>query len=173
MTVLGATAVVCILGFIGIAISSGLSDIEKRNEEMQAALVQVHRHRLEVAKGTATKSKQIKIPVESKAVDLENYLGKITKDVGVTFPKFNRGEQPRGQFIEATGRIELKDITIAELKEFLQRVEANPVVVVRELVVKKDFRVEDKLDVPDMVVATYFSRGVEEEEGDEKAKEDK
>ena len=168
MSALGVTAIVCVLGFVGVAISNGLEAIEERNQEAREALKQVHLHRLEVARGTATKAKQVTIPTEDKAVDLENYLGRITKEVGVSFPKFNRGEQPRGQFVETTGRIELKDISVAELKEFLQRVESNPVVVVRELVVKKDFKDAEKLDVPDLVVATYFRPGTSSGDGDSK-----
>ena len=170
MAALGVTAVVCVLGFVGFAINDGLERIETRNEEMREALKQLHMHRLEQAKGTATKAKQVQIPDEDKAVDLENYLGTITKDVGVSFPKFNRGEQMHGEFVETTGRIELKDVNIAQLKDFLQRVEANPVVVIRELRIKQDFRDKEKLDVPELVVATFYKKGaapVEEAEAKE------
>jgi len=167
MTALGVTAVVCVLGFIGIAINDGLQRIETRNDKMREALKQLHLHRLEQAKGTATKAKEVAIPDEDKAVDLENYLGTITKDVGVSFPKFNRGEQPHGEFIETTGRIELKDVNIVQLKDFLSKVEANPVVVVRELHIKQDFRDKEKLDVPEMVVATYYKKGAAPAEGEE------
>lgn len=171
MTALGGTAVVCVLGFFGFAISDGLGAIEQGNEDMRAALMQVHRHRLEGAKGTASKAKQVVIPNEDKAVDLENYLGTITKEVGVSFPKFNRGEQIRGDLVEATGRIELKDVTILELKDFLQKIESNPVVVIRELHIKKDFRDAEKLDVPEMVVVTYYKKVVATEAEDKGAED--
>ena len=158
VAMLGVTAIVCVVGFAGLMVRNGLDGIETRNAQAREALAELHKHRLAKARGISEEKKQVQVPDEASKIDLESYLEKASKDVGVSFPKYNRGTAADGAFERETGRIELKDVNIAEMSAFLQSIESNPLVVVQELRVKRDFRDNDKLDVPEIMVATWYSK---------------
>jgi hypothetical protein len=64
---------------------------------------------------------------------------------------------PKGKFSERLVEVKLKNLTLAELAEFLRRVETNSPAVVtqRVLVMKSAFGAPEKLDSADLTIAAY------------------
>lgn len=152
VVVLGGTFIVVALLWVGFTIRDGLEAIEAKNEATRDALRTLHAHRLEGAKGTA--STMPTIPVE--AIKLQTYLQDIAKQVGVTIPGYTpRTPVTRGDYTEVSTSIEMRGLSVYELKDFLEAVEKkSDVVAITDLRVKQHFREPEKLDV-EMIVTTY------------------
>jgi len=153
MVMLGVTFVVCIFAFVGFNISDGLTAIEDKNEQSRDALAAMQNYRINEG---ATAAPGVEAMIPDEPVKLSRYLEEIVKDVGIkplTYP--TPKETARGKFVEISLRLELKGLSIYELKDFLEKVESkSPIVVIRELHVKRNFRDKEKLKA-DMTIATF------------------
>ncbi len=161
---LGATAVGIVLALIGFAINDGLRAREVKNDQTRRALALLRDVRAAGAQRNLD-TPQVKIPDEP--VELESYLEEIGKEVGVAIPGYSpRPKATKGKFTEVSTRIEIRGITILELKDLLEKIETkSKVVVVTNLHIKRHFREEDKLDT-EMVVSTYYREGKTEGGGE-------
>jgi|GEM_PF-4429129 len=152
VVLLGATAVFCVFALIANTISSGLSAIEARNDEKRMAL-----ENLMILKQQKTQQRGPKVTIGATAPSLSTYLEGIAGEVGVQIPNYQpQPSQPRGVYEEISGRIELREVTIYQLAEFLEKVETkNRTVVVTTLNVEKSRRDPDKLRKATMIVSTF------------------
>lgn len=161
--ILGLTFVVVIVVWVGMQIDKRLTVLEKKNVKMRKALSALQYYRAEG--GESQTGSQVEIP--KKPVKLQTYLEGIAEEVGVKIPGFNpRPPQESGKYTENSTRIEIRKMTIGELAEFLQKVEGNPVVVIKSLNIRQHFRDREKLDVR-MDVATYFQTPTEGDSGED------
>jgi general secretion pathway protein M len=161
---LGSTFVVVILLWVGFTISDGLAAIEAKNKTTREALRSLQVHRAEVAQGASSD-----VPtIPKEAVRLQTYLEGIAKDVGVNIPGYTpRTPVTRGDYTEVSTSIEMRGLSIYELKDFLEAVEKRSnVVAITDLRVKQHFREPEKLDV-EMIITTYkqAAAGGDQEEG--------
>jgi hypothetical protein len=166
MVMLAVTFVVCIFAFVGFNISDGLTSIEDKNDEAREALAAMQHHRINEG-STATPGSEGMIPDEP--VKLSRYLEDIVQDVGITSPTYpTPKETAKGKYVEISFKLSLKDLTIYELKDFLEKVESkSPVVVIRELHVKRNFRDKEKLNA-EMTIATFKKAAAGEGEDKDK-----
>lgn len=153
---LGVTFVVCIVGWIGFTVSDGLAAIEKRNRMARSALSAIETHR---ATGGAKAAAEV-VAIPAEPVDLSTYVEGIVREIGVPSPAYPAAKlTEKGKFTESTMRIALKDLSVVQLKDLLEKLESkSKVVVVRELKVKTSFRDKEKLDV-DLSISTYHQKG--------------
>lgn len=156
---LGITFVAVILIWIGLRIGDGLQAIEHKNTEIRKALTALQTYRASGARDTS--APEVALPDEP--VKLETYLSKIADEVGVKIPAFNpRTPVTRDDYTETSTRIEIRDVSIYELKDFLEKVESrSQLVVIKSLDIRRHFRDKEKLELS-MVVATYAKPQAEE-----------
>jgi type II secretory pathway component PulM len=151
---LGAAAVVVLLAWLGLSIRDGLARIEKRNAETEHALNVLLDYR--AAGGGTKKASGPAVTIGDEPVSLRTYLDGIAADTGVTIPRYDkRNDVTKEPYVITSTKIALEDVPLAQLKDFLEKVESkNRLVVVTELHIKRDFRDKEKLDA-DMVISTY------------------
>ena len=160
--VLGASiaTVLIVLIYIGLQINDGLKAIDTKNQETRNALEALHNYRL----GEAELEAKPKVAIPAEPLKLETYLEEIAKEVDITIPSFNQvSPETKGEYLVTSKRIELRKVTIHQLKDFLHKVETKkPAVVIRNLQIRPVFRDKEKLNVP-MLVSTYSKKAEEKE----------
>ena len=160
LAALAATLVVCVLAWVGMSIRGGLRALERKNQDARNALVALERQRQTQATKVETKPK---VAIPETAVALDSYLDPIIKDVGLESPTYPAPKEtakgtPPGSLTEVSIKVSLKELSILQLKDLLEKVETgNPLVATTELHVKKSFRDPEKLDV-DFTVVTYYKK---------------
>ncbi len=160
LAALAATLVVCVLAWVGMSIRSGLRAIEAKNQDARNALVALERQREVQATKVETRPK---VAIPDAALALDSYLDPIIKEVGLESPTYPAPKEtakgtPPGSVTEVSIKVSLKELTILQLKDLLEKVETgNPLVATTELHVKKSFRDPEKLDV-DFTVVTYYKK---------------
>lgn len=164
---LGITFIVVIVAWVGMRINNRLEDLEAKNAKLRKALAA-----LDLYRATGGEDTGPDVPIPETPLKLQTYLAKIADEVGIKIPTFNQLQPvPHDEFTENSIRIEVRDLTIQQLTEFLQKVEGDSqVVVVKTLNVRQNFRDRAKLDVR-MDVATYSKTGGEKAEESDKDKE--
>jgi hypothetical protein len=156
LAALGATVIICLFAWVAMSIRGGLRTIETKNQDSRDALVAIDRHRVIMA-NQATQKPVVTIPEVQVALD--SYLDPIIKEVGLESPTYPAPkEEQKGANTQVSIKVTLKELTIYQLKDLLEKVEMqNPVVAVTELHVKKSFRDPEKLDV-DFTVVTFYKK---------------
>jgi hypothetical protein len=154
---LGATLVILTVGWVAMSIRGGLTAIEKKNQQSREALAAIDMQRiLKQSQGAG----QPVVTIPTSPVALDTYLDGIITEVGLKSPTYPAPkETQKGEVVELTIHVALQDLTIYQLKDLLEKVETqNPVVVVTELHVKKNFGNKENVDV-DFTAATYYKKG--------------
>ena len=158
LAVLGATAVVCLLAWVAITIRGGLTAIEKRNEATRDALSAIDRHRVTMA-SQASQKPAVKIP--DVPVSLDTYLNGIITGVGLGEPTYpGPKETQKGAYTEVSLKVSLKDLSIEQLKDLLERIETtNPLVGTTEVKVKRpNYGDPNKNLSVDFTVVTFYKK---------------
>jgi len=153
---LGATLVICTVGWVAMTIRGGLGNIEKKNDASREALAALDMQRI-LKQSQAGDQTVVKIP--DSPVALDTYLDGIITEVGLKSPTYPAPkETQKGSVVELTIHVALQDLTIYQLKDLLEKIETqNPIVVVTELHVKKNFSNKENVDV-DFTAATYYKK---------------
>ena len=153
---LGATLLICTVGWVAMTIRGGLSGIEKKNDQSREALAAIDMQRiLKQSQGAG----QPVVTIPDTPVALDTYLDGIITEIGLKSPTYPAPkETQKGSTVELTIHVALQDLTINQLKDLLEKIETqNPVVVVTELHVKKNFGNKENVDV-DFTAATYHKK---------------
>jgi type II secretory pathway component PulM len=150
----GAAAIVTIVLWLGMSIRDGLSAIEHRNARMEKALdalIDVRAHGVKKADAN-----DVVATMGTETLALETYLSKAADQVKITVPSYNpRTPVEKNGFVTKTTQIELRDLTIEQVKDFLEQIESgNKLVQVTSLTLNRNFRDKDKLDAK-LEVSTY------------------
>ena len=153
LSLLGATGVFCVFAFIAMTIGDGLDAIDQANQERRDALdnLQV----LRIQKASVVKGPKVKIGKE--APSLSTYLEGIATEVGVSVPNYQpQPTQPQGKYEKISMNMDLREVTLLELAEFMEKVETNnKTVVITNLKIEKSRRDQEKLRKASMTVSTY------------------
>ena len=170
VTILGLTLVVSIILAMVTKITGGMDEIEAKNANSREALQLLAKHRAATAQ-EGSQSSGVKIP--DKAVSLDTYIEGILSSLEVPSPTYpSPKESTVGNHIELSFEIKLKGLSIAQLGDFLEKVETgSKLVVIKEMKVDRKFNDKEKLDLT-VTIATYKNKTAEKKGGDESKKEE-
>jgi type II secretory pathway component PulM len=150
---LGISFVVIVVLYLAISIRDGLTALEQRNARMRRALVVLTDLK---ARGHVEVPDDPAATIGPQAVKLESYLTRAAEKVGITIPQYNpRPPATKNGFVTHAGQVELRDLTVAQVKSLLEAIETDSKVVVTTAVtLTRNFRDKEKLDLK-LEVATY------------------
>lgn len=139
--------------WLGLNIHDGLVAKEANNEEMRKALLVLADLK---ARGPANHTDDVVSTMGTEPISLDTYLTNAAQKAGFTL----KGTTPRNPltkngFVTNSVSCQVSDLTIDQLRKFLQEIEsASKVVIVTRLDVRRDFKDKDKLDAT-LEVSTY------------------
>ncbi len=171
LLVLAVASVVVVIGLLWRGISAGLSEIEQQNQDLRGVLTLLEEYR-EVRATSGAASERVELPAQP--VKLQSYLEEIANGLGITIPGFSPLPAAiREGVATASTRIDVRDISIADLGSFLSQVETrSESVVVESLEIRTGRRDKEKLDVTMVVTAYAAAKKDESEDADEGDEED-
>jgi Tfp pilus assembly protein PilO len=153
---LGVTAVVCVLGFVWLRVSSSLSRMEAQNATSRNALRLIAEHQDEILeKRNSPDDPERMIP--ETAQPLQTYLESLASQAGnMTIP--DSTERPavvKGKYRELSVDISLHGVSLDQLSKFLRLVETTaPAVVTQRIKIHPYVSAHDKLDV-ELSISAY------------------
>ena len=153
VVLLGVSTVVVLVLYVALAIDDGLDALEAKNAQARTALRKLTAYRA-AAKAPVGNDPTAAIPAE--AIKLESYIYKAGSTAQITIPGVNpRTPVPRGKYMVHAASVEIRDLNITQVKDFLQAIETDsPVVVVTSLSIKRNFRDQEKMDLS-AEISTY------------------
>ncbi len=152
VVLLGVSAVVVLIAFMTLGIRDKLNAMEADNAKMRKALDVLAGYRYSgraEPEGAATQ-------IGRDPLKLESYLDQKAQKVGIKVPSYKpRPPAPKNGFLTHTVEINVGGLTITQVKDFLEAIEAdNKLVAVTSLTMKRNFNDKTQLDVK-MEVSTY------------------
>jgi type II secretory pathway component PulM len=141
--------------WLGLAIHDGLDAMATRNNKSRKALDALADLR---ARGqTHEQVDDVTATMGTEPLSLDTYLSNAAKKAKYDLKSTITPRQPvsRNGFVTNTSTLTLDNMTIEQLRDFLQEVEtASKVVAVTHIDMRRDFRDKDKIDV-NLEVSTY------------------
>ena len=141
--------------WLGLAIHDGLDAMAARNNKTRKALDALIDLR---ARGqTHQQVDDVVATMGTEPLSLDTYLSNAAKKAKYDLKSTITPRQPgsRNGFVTNTSTLSLDNMTIEQLRDFLQDVEtASKVVAVTHIDMRRDFRDKDKIDV-NLEVSTY------------------
>jgi type II secretory pathway component PulM len=153
VALLGLAGAVILVVSLATSIRNGLADLETRNARARRALVALADLRV---RGEVAKPDDPTATIGKEPIKLESYLTRAAEKVGITIPQYNpRPPVTKNGFVTHAGQVELRDLTITQVKSLLEAIETDSkVVVVTSLTLNRNFRDKEKLDLK-LEIATY------------------
>jgi type II secretory pathway component PulM len=156
LVVIAAIAVpLTIAIWLGLAIHDGLDAMNARNNKTRKALDAMADLR---ARGqTHEQVDDVVATMGTEPLSLDTYLSNAAKKAKFELKSTITPRQPvtRNGFVTNTSTLSLDNMTIDQLRDFLQEVETtSKTVAVTHLDMRRDFREKDKIDV-NLEVSTY------------------
>ena len=140
--------------WLGLAIHDGLSDMETRNERTRKALRIVDDLK---SRGPIKPTDDVVATMGIEPVSLDPYLTNAATKAGFVL----KGTTPRNQvtkngFVTNSVSCQVSDLTLDQLKKFLQEIESSSkvVAVTRLEIQRRDYKGKDKVDA-NLEVSTY------------------
>jgi type II secretory pathway component PulM len=140
--------------WLGLAIGDGLAGMQARNDKMRKALAVLADLK---ARGPRQPVDDVVSGMPVEPLSLETYLSNAATTAGFVL----KGTTPRtpvtrNGFVTASVSLNASDLTIEQLKKFLQEIETKSkyVTITRMDISRKEYKGKDKLDVA-MEVSTY------------------
>ena len=140
--------------WLGLAIGDGLAGMQTRNDRMRKALTVIADLK---ARGPRQQVDDVVAGMPVEPLSLETYLSNAATTAGFVL----KGTTPRtpvtrSGFVTASVSLNANDLTIEQLKKFLQEIETKSkyVAITRMDITRKEYKGKDKLDVA-MEVSTY------------------
>jgi hypothetical protein len=144
--------------WLGLSIGDGLSTMEAHNDRMRKALSVLAELRLRPAQPTD----DVVAGMPSEPLSLETYLTNAASTAGFVL----KGTTPRNPitrngFVTNSVTLNVSDLTLDQLKKFLQEIESKSkyVAVTRLDITRRDYKGKDKLDAA-LEVSTYANEPV-------------
>lgn len=160
---LGVSFVLVMIIYVSLQIREGLAALEAKNAKSRKALAVLTSYKAQAKAVTGDDPAKL---IKAQAVGLETYIYKAGEKAKVTVPAINtRGPSPKGSFIAHAATVEIRELTITQIKDFLEAIETeNKIVMVSALQIRRNFRDKEKLDL-NLEVVTW-SKVEAEGEGD-------
>ena len=159
VVLLGISTVVVLVLYVALAIKDRLDALEAKNQQARNAL-----HKLTAYKAAARTTRGADDPtaaITGEPVKLESYIYKAGGTANITVPGVNpRSPATRGKFVVNSAQVDIRDLTLVQVKDFLQALESDSrVVMVTSLRLTRNFRDQEKMDLS-AEISTY-SRAAE------------
>lgn len=154
LVVIAAIAVpLTIALWLGLSIRDGLVAKEANNEKMRKALAVIADLK---ARGPAKPVDDVVATMGTEPVSLDTYLTNAAQKAGFQLKGTSpRSPVTRNGFVTTSVSCRVTDLTIDQLRRFLQEIEtASKVVIVTKLEIDRDSRESEKLDA-NLEVSTY------------------
>lgn len=153
VVILAVSTPIILAVWLGMNIHDGLVAKEANNEQMRKALVVLADLK---ARGPATPGDDVVATMGTEPLSLDTYLTNAAQKAGFTLKGTTpRNPVPKNGFVTNSVSCQVSDLTIDQLKRFLQEIEsASKVVVVTRLDIRRDFKDKEKLDAT-LEVSTY------------------
>lgn len=167
VVLLGVSFVLVMIIYVSIQIGEGLGAIEAKNARARKALATLTAFKAQ-AHGTAAPDDPAK-QIGPEAVKLESYIYRAGEKAKVTVPGVNtRSPSPKGSFVAHAATVEVRELSLAQAKDFLEAIETeSKIVIVSALQVRRNFRDKEKLDL-NLEVVTWSKVPAEGEGGEGK-----
>jgi type II secretory pathway component PulM len=140
--------------WLGLAIGDGLAGMQARNDKMRKALAVLADLK---ARGPRQPVDDVVSGMPVEPLSLETYLSNAATTAGFVLKGTTpRNPVTRNGFVTASVSLNASDLTIEQLKKFLQEIETKSkyVAITRMDISRKEYKGKDKLDVA-MEVSTY------------------
>lgn len=150
--------------WLGLAIGDGLSGMQARNDDMRKALTVLAD--LKARGGLKQPGDDLVAGMPVEPLSLETYLSNAATAAGFVLKGTTpRNPVSRNGFTTASVSLTESDLTIDQLKRFLQEVETKSryVAVTRMEITRREYRGKDKLDAS-LEVSTYAREPVNKPE---------
>ncbi|MGE0398366.1 MAG: type II secretion system protein GspM [Kofleriaceae bacterium] len=153
VVILGVCVPIILAIWLGLNIHDGLVAKEANNEQMRKALNVLADLK---ARGPSTPTDDVVATMGTEPLSLDTYLTNAAQKAGFTLKGTTpRSPVPKNGFVTNSVSCTVSDLTIDQMKKFLQEIEsASKVVVVTRLDIRRDFRDKEKLDAT-LEVSTY------------------
>jgi hypothetical protein len=162
LVVIAAIAVpITIAVWLGMAIHDGLDKMEARNDRTRRAIGYVEKLRSAGSAAPISADQDVLDKMGYEVLQLHTYLENAATKAGFVL----KGTTPhndvhRNGFVTSSYSCAVDKLTIEQLKNFLQEIEATRVVAVTHLDIRRDFRDKEKLDAT-LEVSTYAKEKAE------------
>jgi hypothetical protein len=140
--------------WLGLAIGDGLTGMQVRNDKMRKALAVLADLK---ARGPRQPVDDVVSGMPGEPLSLETYLSNAATTAGFVLKGTTpRNPVTRNGFVTASVSLNASDLTVEQLKKFLQEIETKSkyVAITRMDISRKEYKGKDKLDVA-MEVSTY------------------
>lgn len=147
-------APIVLVVWLGLAIGDGLSGMQARNDKMRKALIVLADLK---ARGPRQPADDLVSGMPVEPLSLETYLSNAATAAGFVLKGTTpRNPVSRNGFTTASVSLNVSDLTIDQLKKFLQEVETRSryVAVTRMEITRREYKGKDKLDAA-LEVSTY------------------
>jgi hypothetical protein len=155
LVMIGAVATPIIVAiWLGMAIGDGLSNMEARNDKLRKAITTVEYLKV---RGPQQPTDDLLAGMPVEPLSLETYLANAASTAGFVLKATTpRSPVARNGFTTSSVSFNASDLTIDQLKKFLQEIETKSryVVVTRLEVNRPSFKTKEKLDAS-FEVSTY------------------
>ena len=145
VVLLGAAAVIVAVLYVALAIKDRLDALEAKNHAARSAL-----HKLTAYRATARTPAAAGDPVAAitaEQVPLESYIYKASEQAKVPVQTVTpRTPTPRGKYMVHAVQIDVDELSLVQVKDFLQLLETESrIVQVTSLKLNRNFRDQEKL----------------------------
>ncbi len=165
VVLLGVSFVLVMIIYVSLQIRDGLNRLEVKNAKSRKALHTLTSYKAQ-ARSTVTGDDPSKL-IGPEAVKLESYIYKAGEKANVTVPGVNtRGPSPKGSFIAHAATVEIRELNITQIKDFLEAIETeNKIVLVSSVQIRRNFRDKEKLDL-NLEVVTWSKVAADSGDGE-------
>lgn len=158
VVLLGVSFVLVMIIYVALQIRDGLTALEAKNAKARKALATLTAYKAQTRAVTGDDPAKL---IGAEAVKLETYIYNAAGKAQVTVPGVNaRGSTPKGSFIAHGATVEVRELSITQIKDFLEAIETeNKTVMVSSLQIRRNFRDKEKLDLNIEVVTWSKAAG--------------
>lgn len=163
---LGVSFVLVMIIYVALEIRDGLGALEAKNQKARRALAALTAYKSQ-AQSTAPVDDPVKL-ITAEGIKLETYIYNAASKANVTVPGVNtRTPSAKGNFIAHGATVELRELSLTQVKDFLEAIESeSKVVKVSSLQLRRNFRDKEKLDLNVEVVTWSINPPADGKGGD-------
>ncbi len=146
VVLLGVSFVLVMIIYVSLEIREGLVALEAKNARSRKALTMLTAYKAQARNAQPDDpAKQI----GTQPLKLESYIYRAGEKAKVTVLAVNaRSPSTKGSFVAHAASVEVREVTLTQVKDFLEALESeSKVVMVSALQLRRNFRDKEKLDL--------------------------